>query len=148
MWQHAIILVMPAVKHRGFTILELLIVVAIIGILAAVTMVLLNSTRAHGRDSRRLEDLRSIENGLHLYAAGHNGLYPEASPAETIDGQTDTLSTKLIADEDMDAVPTDPLHPGMVYQYESDGSTYTLTFCLETDEVAGFAAGCSNTFTQ
>jgi len=133
---------------RGFTILELLVVIAIIVIITALTLALLNGARQRSRDSRRVEDIRSIETALNLYGANHAGTYPVVSPAETINGSSDTMSAALIAENTISNVPTDPQHPTNAYQYESDGNTYTLTFCLETDTIQGYAAGCSNAVSQ
>lgn len=135
---------------KGFTILELLVVVAIIALIAAATLALLSNARERSRDSRRLEDLRSIETSVHLYATSNDGVYPVVDPAEVINGTTDSLSQTLIDAGVMTLVPTDPLHSGGTYQYQyqSGGGTYTITFCLETDAVQGYSQGCGNTITQ
>ncbi len=46
---------------KGFTLIELLVVIAIIGILASIIMVSLTSSRAKGRDARRISDIKSIQ---------------------------------------------------------------------------------------
>lgn len=53
--------------RKGFTLIELLIVVAVIGILASVILVGLRGFREAGRDSRRIQDLSRVRNGLELY---------------------------------------------------------------------------------
>lgn len=62
-------------QQIGFTIVELLIVIVIIGILAAITIVAYNGTQARARDSQRMTDLRSIQKALELYKV-QNGSYP------------------------------------------------------------------------
>ena len=52
---------------RGFTLIEVLIVIAIIGLLASVVLVGLGSFRTRGRDTRRIADLRATQNALELY---------------------------------------------------------------------------------
>ncbi len=49
-----------AQKQKGFTIVELLIVIVIIGILAAVSLVAYNSAQQRARDSKRMTDLQAI----------------------------------------------------------------------------------------
>jgi prepilin-type N-terminal cleavage/methylation domain-containing protein len=47
-------------KRRGFTIIELLIVVAIIGLLALMAMLSLSNARQKARDSKRLSDMGAV----------------------------------------------------------------------------------------
>ncbi|MDB5187115.1 MAG: hypothetical protein JWM07_587 [Candidatus Saccharibacteria bacterium] len=62
-------------QQTGFTIGELLIVIVVIGILAAITIVAYNGVQARARDSQRMTDLRSIQQSLELYKI-QNGAYP------------------------------------------------------------------------
>ena len=64
-------------KQRGFTLIEILIVVAIIGILSSVILIGLGSARARARDARRIADLKEVQNALELYY-GKAGMYPNA----------------------------------------------------------------------
>jgi prepilin-type N-terminal cleavage/methylation domain-containing protein len=52
---------------KGFTLIEVLIVVGIIGLLASVVLSGLGSVRSRGRDARRAADLRQVQQGLELY---------------------------------------------------------------------------------
>lgn len=49
-------------KTRGFTLIEMLVVVAIIGLLASVVIVGLGDARKKARDARRLSEVNSIRN--------------------------------------------------------------------------------------
>jgi prepilin-type N-terminal cleavage/methylation domain-containing protein len=64
-------------ERKGFTLIEILIVVAIIAILASIVLVGLGPTQQAGRDARRLSDLREVQNGLELYY-NSCGFYPGA----------------------------------------------------------------------
>ena len=58
-------------NKKGFTLLELLIVIAILAILATVTFVVLNPAQllAQARDSQRISELASIRTAISLYLA-------------------------------------------------------------------------------
>lgn len=54
--------------HRGFTIVELLIVVVVIAILAAITIVAFNGIRARANDSRMRAAASDIEKAMHRFS--------------------------------------------------------------------------------
>ncbi len=60
---------------HGFTLVELMIAVGIIGLLASVSLVNVNSIRAKARDSKRLADIKEVQKGLEAYYVT-NGYYP------------------------------------------------------------------------
>ena len=116
---------------RGFTIVELLIVIVVIGILAAITVVAYNGTQQRARDTRRQDDVGVITKALELYYID-NGKYPAGSGSTVInnfwsttaDGSWSALATALrpyLAQLPPDPVSTasgDPLSPsGYNYAY-------------------------------
>lgn len=68
--------VLPA-RPRGFTIVELLIVIVIIGILAAITTVAYDGIQSRARNTRRVSDVSLITKALELYYID-NGQYPSS----------------------------------------------------------------------
>lgn len=60
---------------KGFTLIEILIVVAIIAILTSVVIIGLGPAQRSGRDTRRAADLRQVQNALELYFQ-RCGFYP------------------------------------------------------------------------
>lgn len=62
-------------KQKGFTIVELLIVIVVIGILAAISIVAYNGVTQKARDDGRLTDARSLVNAAASYQA-EEGSWP------------------------------------------------------------------------
>lgn len=62
-------------RLRGFTIVELLIVIVVIAILAAISVVAYNGVQERARDSSRISKLSQIEKAIELYYSD-NGRYP------------------------------------------------------------------------
>ena len=128
-------------KHAkaGFTLMEILLVIAIIGLLAAIVMVGLSGARSKARDAKRLTDLQTIASTLEFYydSTGH---YPIATGQITEcthsgnwipDGANYNWSTQYIA-----TLPRDPAEncsgsSPQTYSYQSSGNTYQLTTTLE-----------------
>jgi prepilin-type N-terminal cleavage/methylation domain-containing protein len=133
-------------RTRGFTLIELLVVLAIIGMLASVVLVSLNEARSRSRDARRLRDVQEIQKALAMYAS-NNAMYPISYPDPLTVTGTDLMSAALIGDEVVPGVSADPLAPTYNYTYVTDstGSTYSVTFCLETDSTPNYIQGCTNT---
>ncbi len=117
------------IYKRGFTLIEILIVVAIIGLLSSVVLVGLGSFRARGRDARRIADLRGVQNSMELYYFKNNN-YPAAST-------WNDLKTALTgAGIGVSIIPTDPLSDsGETYYYgvSTDNQSYILGATLEDE---------------
>ena len=62
-------------KQKGFTIVELLIVIVVIGILAAITIVAYNGIQNRARDTSVRSDLANLAKQFELYNVD-NGRYP------------------------------------------------------------------------
>lgn len=97
------------ISKKGFTILELLIVVAIIGLLSAVVLASLNSSRSKGRDAKRIEEIRQVINALELHYSA-TGQYLSRAQFRNTDKATNPLSKYLWP------IPRDP-KTGNFYDY-------------------------------
>lgn len=76
-------MVEEVIMKRGFTLMELLIVIAVIGILMSIASVAYSSAQKKTRDSRRRGDLKALQNGFEQYYADHSGKYPASCSLDT-----------------------------------------------------------------
>jgi len=74
----------------GFTLVELLVVISILGILASIALVSFTSSQMRGRDTQRKSDLKQISSALELFYSDY-GKYPDESGGSIIACPTGTL---------------------------------------------------------
>lgn len=65
-------------KNNGFTLVELLISISIIAILTILASISYTKVQKDGRDQRRIEDLKAIQNAAEQYYLLTGGLYPSS----------------------------------------------------------------------
>lgn len=68
---------------KGFTLMELLIVIAVIGILISIATASYSSAQKKARDSRRKGDLKAMQNALEQYYSANSGQYPAGTYPNT-----------------------------------------------------------------
>ncbi|MDO8341341.1 MAG: type II secretion system protein [Candidatus Woesebacteria bacterium] len=125
-------------KLKGFTLVELLVVISLIGVLATLIFANLNAARERARDAVRKSDLRNIQTALRLYYNDNAG-YPSnsgyniigcgsgASPVSCVYGEAWTRDVTY-----MNILPDDPLSSqGYSYLGVAGNESYTLSACLE-----------------
>jgi len=111
-------------KNNGFSLVELMIVIVIIGVLAAVAVPIYNNNVTKAKMSEADAALGSIRTQLRVYY-GENGDYPTVSPAGYVIGATwNDIKTGEI---------TGAYFSDSSYTYLSaDGTDYTLTCAAGT----------------
>ncbi len=117
-------------RKNGFTFIELMVVITIIGILAAISVNTAQYVRIGGRDARRISDINQIRSALNLYYSKYSQ-YPTAITP----GQQFSVNGIIY----LQTVPENPrprndgvcdINKDYDYEQRDGGISYTLGFCL------------------
>ena len=145
---------------QGFTLVELLVVIAIIAILAAVVVLIINPIELtrRGRDAARLSDLASLQSAINVAVqeSTQSGVVAvlcadPASPDYPCTGQSNTgtrssdgtgwVKVNLTAAKGSVSVPTLPADPvnstAQHYTYCAADDAWEINTVLESDQQKG-----------
>jgi prepilin-type N-terminal cleavage/methylation domain-containing protein len=119
------------IKVRGFTLMEILVVLAIVSVLSSVVMVSVSNARENARDKKRISDVAQLELALRIYVEQY-GSDIDCEQGVYIDGTTAARSTGTCVDgvqilgfidSFLSTVPADPKGPGDAdYYYYFDNN--------------------------
>ena len=136
-------------KIKGFTYLEIVIVIVILGILAGFGINSYPGVQKQARDGKRMSDLKQYQTALENYAGSHGGFYPSMT--------SETSAESLCAYFGMTQCAADPKSGENVclsgvcnYFYQSNGSgsgtSTALQFVLYSrlEKKEGYWVYCSN----
>ncbi|GIW67345.1 MAG: hypothetical protein KatS3mg096_213 [Candidatus Parcubacteria bacterium] len=98
--------------RKGFTLIEMAVVLLVIGILAGIVLRNIGGQSAMARDTRRMGDLRNVANYLSTYLAKF-GYFPNSTSWAA-------LETTLRSAGIIDRLPRDPSGKNYDYYYCSD----------------------------
>ena len=128
--------------NSAFTLIEMLVVISLIGILAALALVSFGGAQKQARDTTRKSDLKQYQTSIEGYASKNGGLYPVYATATTIPS-SGGLCTSL----NIGTCPLDPknISPNL-YKYISDasGTNYVFWGGLENKTPTVYWVICSN----
>lgn len=119
-------------KSKGFTFIELMVVITIIGVIFTTGIVTYTAVSARSRDARRKADLESVRQSLEM-CRSLEGVYPSSIySANKLVCSSGTITL-------MEKTPIDPKPCGSPavssYNYlRTSNTTYTLSApCMESD---------------
>lgn len=130
-------------KNKAFTLIELLIVMAILGILATIGIGGLRTSQMRSRDAQRKSDVKQLAGALELYYSDH-GRYPGATVDGLVKGCPSTSETACswgsnTSFEDGQTVfirliPEDPQGGNYFYKVSNDFSKFQIFTHLENSK--------------
>lgn len=139
-------------RIKGFTLIEMLVVISVIGILSALALVSFASSQKQARDTNRKSDLRQYQGALESYANKTNGIYPSrTTTASAYSTLCSDLNTSLEPDISCSEDPKNSTDPTFIYNYISNGTgtgsntatEYVLWAKIENSSTTKYWVVCS-----
>ncbi len=111
---------------KGFTLIELMIVIAIIAILAAILIPNFIRARAEAQYSACVSNEKNVATALQMYSTDWNGVYPDQGASTTINSSFG--STYSFTPTYMQNIPTCPTNQSNYLYFEStlSGNEFTV----------------------
>lgn len=125
---------MKKFNKKGFTLVELMIVITVIAILATIAVVSFTRVQRQARDTKRKAEVKTLETALQAYYT-EKTTYP-VSATSVVAG----TSLAVLAPTYMSNVPVAPggsTGTNTGYMYISDGTKYALCVTLEAPTASG-----------
>jgi general secretion pathway protein G len=120
--------------QAGFTLIEIMIVVVILGVLAALVVPKIMSRPDQARHTAAKADIKSIGLALNMFRAD-NGFYPTSAEGLASLVQAPPRAKRFNPEGYLSKVPVDPW--GNEYRYVGDGGRNFVIISLGADGVEG-----------
>lgn len=132
---------MKKLSEKGFTLVEIVIVLAIAGLIMVIVFVGVQGAQRARRDAVRKNDNARIAALLEQFRSNNNGNYPNAASFTTTTSGNfngDYLQRDISLDNEYTYTTTattcNVSNAGTVYYSGTGGTTYSLKMCLESGE--------------
>lgn len=142
-------------SQRGFTLVELLIVIAIIAVLSGIIMSALSSAQKGSRDARRRSDLKQYQTSLMAHKIVNFDVFPNYTSCATapcaVTTTTSIPASTLVSNQSMSKALLDPTNNSTyryMYRTSTTGDNFGMCAQLERNTAKMFVVGPTYTGEQ
>lgn len=132
-------------KTKATSIIELLIVIAIIGILVSIGIIAFKSPLAKARDNKRKTEIEQLKRSLEMYYNDY-GNYPHSSNGKIVLGETTINWGEIFKDEKgtiyMKKLPKETKGPDLCYKTTEDNQKHAIFSILENENDSQYNYYC------
>ena len=126
--------------RRGFTILELMVVITIIGLIATIGLLALGESRIKGRDGARKTQSQEIIKALEIYYSDNNGYPADGAPAVNAGELLDLIDVGFYNGQYINRPPEED---DSRYYYCTDSTRRSMLLAVDTEGDEGGSGWCA-----
>lgn len=117
-------------NKKGFTLIELVVVMAIIAVLAALMVTAIVAARKQANNTQITGNAKTIETGLETYSAKSVGKYPTTAQVTNVDAYNGSgMSAFLVTNGTLSSTPSGLAATQIYWLGDANGSAYSLVAC-------------------
>jgi len=124
---------------RGFTLIEMMIVIAVIAILAGISLPYFKGMQDEGKTAEAAGELRTLATAVESYYIHNRKAYPSQATTVSTTWQTASIAAATTSPRIVTAALMDPFKPAQQYGYATSagsGSQYYVVFSVGPDGTA------------
>jgi len=110
---------------KGFTLIELMVVISVIAILSTIALLGLRAAQSSAKDTKKIATIVGVQTAMERYYGDNNSSYPSSL---TVAAFASYITVPITGDNGITVCAATPVRPCYTYTTGGTPATYTILF--------------------